>query len=277
MSMHPNAAQSQNRHTEGPASTSAAPPDRAASRLRRFVFSSPAVYAYWLLNIAALCLLAGWIFCDGRFAEIGLRTAPDQLVPPYLDPLLFPSAFSRRLIAAILGIASLAAIGIIGGLFLGSQTHRRIRSWLAITTLVVLWLTLWLKWPALAWQGQSLRIERQTDQFRSMATSLIQDWPTIDGERPGLGLFRAYPIENPSVLLLMTQQEVPGTGLTFSTVERSDAGALRFELAGNERGAWLERHPAGNQPASFVGGLEQHYDLQRFTALGDDWFLVRYK
>lgn len=246
--------------------------------MRRWLFSSRAVRAYWLLNIVSLCVLAGWIFSDGRFAEIGLRDgAKPQTLPQFMGQVSFPTTGSWQLIAFILGAAGLAAIGIAGGLFLGSPANRRVRSWLAVTALVVLWLMLGLKWPALAWQGQALRVERQIDRFRTTAASLTQDWPEIDGERPGLGLFRAYPIEKPSVLLLMTQQEVPGTGLSFSSVERSDTGALRFQLTGRESGAWLEWHPANDRPASFVGGLEQQYNIQRQTSLGDDWFLVRYK
>jgi hypothetical protein len=234
------------------------------------------VSAYWILNIAALCILAGWIFSDGRFVDAGLRGDPTTVLQ-FINQLPFPTAASGRLIAILLGVAGLAAMGIVGGLFLGPPSRRRIRSWLTTTALVVLWLTLWLKWPALAWEGQALRVERQLDEFRTMAASLSEDWPTIDGERPYLGVFRTYPIDKPSVLMLMTRQDVPGTGLSFSMVERSDDGALRFQLTGNESGAWLEWHPANDQPASFVGGLEQSYDIQRYTALGDDWFLVRYK
>jgi hypothetical protein len=250
------------------------------SRWRTYLFSSPALSAYWLINIAAFCALAGWIFSDGRFADIGLGTQSPTIREWLLrQPNSAPSriAPSQTALTITLGVAAFAGIGIFAGLFLGSPAHRRVRSWLAITALVVLWLTLWLKWPILAWQGQALRVERQVDRFRTTAASLSQDWPEIDGERPGLGQFRAYPIEKPSVLLLMIQQDVPGTGLSFSTVERSETGALRFQLTGNERGAWLEWHPENDQPTSFVGGLEQHHDLQRFTTLGDEWFLVRYK
>jgi hypothetical protein len=252
--------------------------ERLVGAARRRLFSSPAIYAYWAVNIAALCLLAVWVFSDGRFAEIGLRsTSKQSTVPAYLDRIAFPTPVAEWTFTVIVWVAGVAAIGIFGGLFLGSPAHRRVRSWLAVTALVVLWLMLMLNWPALAWQGQTIRVERQLDKFRGTAASLSQDWPDIDGERPGLGLFRAYPIESPSVLLLMTQQQVPGTGLSFSMVERSDSGALRFQLTGHEAGAWLEWHPAGDRPASFVGGLDQHYDVLRYAALGDDWFLVRYK
>jgi hypothetical protein len=63
----------------------------------------------------------------------------------------------------------------------------------------------------------------------------------------------------------------------FSAIERSEAGGLRFELAGPEGGAWVEWHPAGERPASFVGGLETRYELARSADLGEGWFVARYR
>ena len=109
------------------------------------------------------------------------------------------------------------------------------------------------------------------------AAALSTNWPAGDGERVELGPFLAYPLGKPQVLLLLTQASVPHTNVSFSTVERSDQGGLRFQLTGNELGAWLEWHPSHDEPRGFIGGLLQRYELDRFSPLGDDWFLVRYK
>ena len=64
--------------------------------------------------------------------------------------------------------------------------------------------------------------------------------------------------------------------MSFAAIERSPEGALRFDLAGNDDDAWLEWHPPGSAPASFTGGLDTGYSLQRATQLGGGWFLVTY-
>ena len=68
-----------------------------------------------------------------------------------------------------------------------------------------------------------------------------------------------------------------GSSNAISAIERSDAGGLRFELADGDAGAWLEWHPAGEAPASFVGGLQGAYELVRASDLADGWFLARYR
>jgi hypothetical protein len=67
------------------------------------------------------------------------------------------------------------------------------------------------------------------------------------------------------------------SGTSFSVVERGKSGCLRFQLAGREQFAWLEWHPAGRLPSSFVGGLLDPHELDRFRALADGWYVVRYK
>jgi hypothetical protein len=98
-----------------------------------------------------------------------------------------------------------------------------------------------------------------------------------DGETSALGAFLAYPLESPKTLLLLTEANVPGTDVAFTAVERSDDGALRFQLSRNETGTWLEWHPSHDAPRDFVGGLLQRFELDRFTQLGENWYLVRYE
>jgi hypothetical protein len=249
--------------------------------LRRFLFSQHTVRAYWIANLAALCVLTAWIWRDGRFAETAVKfTANVQSLLAFNGTVITREPIIAQrfwLLNALAVVATLSAVGIFTGLFLGPPAHRRVRSWFAVTLLAVMWLTLWTTWPNLLWRGQAFRLRGELADFQKVASSLDKGWPTNDGERAELGPFLAYPMSKPQVLMLLSNAYVPGTNMSFSLIERSDQGALRFELAGDELGAWLEWHPAHDMPIGFVGGLSERHELDRFTPLGNDWFLVRYK
>ena len=180
---------------------------------------------------------------------------------------------ASRLLAGLTIAALATAAGIFIALFAGSHAHRRLRSWFAFTLLVAAWLAVVVGWRELAWQGQRLRLRMDLDTFDTLAHSLRQDWPQTDGERSGLGSFMAYPQGTPQMLLVLKPQSDP----PVSAVERADDGTLGFELRDDESGAWLEWHPKGSMPQTFVGGLEAEYDLGRAAPLGRGWYLVRYR
>jgi hypothetical protein len=248
--------------------------------LRRHLFSSRTVTAYWLINLVSLAALLGWAFNDGRFGEtarrfdLGLLTVLGRVTELGPEPQLAARVFALNLLS---GFATASVLGIILGLFLGGAAHRRLRNWLFVTALVAAWLTLLATWPNLIWRGQAHRMRSQVSALQSTVATLTKEWPTCDGTHPAVGPFLAYPLEHPRVLLLLTQANAEGSNLSFSTVEQSDEGALRFQLAGNEAGSWLEWHPAHNEPRGFIGGLLQQFTLDRFTKLAENWYLVRYK
>jgi hypothetical protein len=253
----------------------------AAGAWRRRAFSGTAVSAYWLINVISLVVLLGWIFTDGRFADIALRAKQDLLSLirwlPSTDQQE-PRLASRLIALEVLGVLVVtSAIGIATALFYGGPKHRRVRSWLSLTALVAAWLTLWATWPELLWQGQVYRLKRQCPHVQVTAQALANNWPASDGARAEIGPFLAYPQGQPETLLLLTQAKVPHTSILLSSVERSDQGALRFQLAGNELGAWLEWHPSQDEPRGFIGGLQQRFELEQFSPLGNNLFLVRYK
>jgi hypothetical protein len=175
------------------------------------------------------------------------------------------------LVVAALTLAALAL-----GLFLGSRKHRSLRAWLVVTTLAALWLAFFPSWGEFAWAGQRWRLARQIPQFERIAAPLRQQWPRQDARIDHLGHFTVYPHAEATTLLVIEGDAPPGRA-KVAAVEHSDAGALRFKLAGNETGAWLEWHPPGSAPASFSGGLDTRYTLDRAGSLHDGWFLTRYR
>jgi hypothetical protein len=231
----------------------------------------------WRLSVTTYLLLCAWIIFDAMFVQAALALPAAFRGMSGLTELRVYSpqlAWRMLALAAVVFCAAASLVGVLATLFLGATRHRGVKSWLAFTTLVAAWLSLTVSWSDLAWQGQQWRVRAHLPDFDTLAASLNSAWPEEDGQRPALGAFMAYPHGQPRVLLLLS---APQSGLSFSAVERSDRGGLRFELAGNESGSWLEWHSPGDRPASFVGGLLGHYTLDRCADLGDGWFLTRYR
>jgi hypothetical protein len=234
----------------------------------------------WILNFVAVAGVAAWILCDRSAAHLlGIATpAPDTTWFPKGESGGDVSRGAALRAGAALGAVGLAVISvvIIGlGLFFGPRPQRNLRSWLALTALLAAWMALATSREDLAWRGEVRRMRRQTPNFEPLAARLRADFPLCDGSLPGLGNFTAYPVGNPEMLLMFIAETPPGRA-TVAAVERSPAGALRFALASEQRGQWLEWHPAGSQPASFKGTLAE-YTLDRAAPLGDGWHLTRYQ
>lgn len=250
--------------------------DVRASRVRRFEIG---VTALWALNVALLIGACVWILLDGRFSQ-GVSDFRIQLASLLRQPgEELPAAEAGDRVAALYalvasGVASLLVIA--GALVIGPAKHRGVRSWLALTALIAGWLALAVAWPDLAWQGTQWRLSRQIAAFEPAAASLRENWPTDDDQREAVGVFMAYPQPNPRMLLLLAPKDVAARRL-FSAVERSPQGALRFELMGAEAGDWLEWHPPGSAPQSFIGGLMGDYQLVRAAPLGNGWYAAHYR
>jgi hypothetical protein len=225
------------------------------------------------VSIACCVFAIVWLFFD----PLAPRT-----VATYFDlPTSVPGVELGAPSSHLLIIRALTALAIVGlvlialGLYLGPPAHRGVRSWLAITALLAFWLGLAVSWRSLAVAGQEWRLTRQLDSFEPLAEQLRHSWPRGDDYWPELGHFTAYPIGRPRMLLVISNERL-ADHTPFYVVERSDAGALRFELAREEAGAWLEWHPPGSQPATFTGGLEDERRLTNVAALNDGWYLTHY-
>jgi hypothetical protein len=238
------------------------------------------VQVLWLVNVTAFLGLVVWILSDGQFSTVTemLRARIYAVLERGLSALAY-TWYARRVFAlAITGVvAAVSFVGIFLALFFGAASHRRVRSWFAFTLLLAAWLALLGSWHELAWRGQVFRFQGRISGYDTVAESLRNNWPNIDGERPNIGPFMAYPIGNPTMLMMLRSPDVPGTKSSFTSVERGDDGTLRFELVGDEPNSWLEWHPRDSVPASFTGGLENEYALDRYTRLRNDWFLARYR
>lgn len=228
-------------------------------------------------SLVLLVVTVAWIFFDPRFAS-GVAQLRSLLTMLWSESsAITPNGSLYRGRTVALGLVALAAISTLLasflGLFFGASDDRRVRSWLWFTMLFALWLALCVAWREVAWQGQRLRARMSLSELDAVAIALHNDWPAGDGSRHGLGSFMAYPQGQPRMLVILSPDSIP----PLSSVERSEDGALRFELRADPGSGWLEWHPDGSTPAGFVGGLDQQYGLDRSVSLGRGWYLVRYQ
>lgn len=214
----------------------------------------------WGVNVFLLVAIYGWVLSSGRSHAV-MRSMP-------VDAGIVP--------AVVLGLILGSLTGIFLALFKGPPRYRTLKAWLGFTALVSVWCALAVSWQGVHWFGQTVRLRADVDAYKAVAEELRENWPGQDGRTPLLGPFTAYPISNPQTLLLLGIVGVPGADAPLVAVERLEQGALSFQLAGSEAGAWLEWHPPGSIPKSFVGGMQNGFVLLRQTQLRPGWYLVRY-
>ena len=176
---------------------------------------------------------------------------------------------------ALVSLVSFATAIMIAGLWFGGNKNRSSRGWLAIMSIAALWMIVATNWQEFSWLGKQYRVQTFLDEMQPVVNNLNRNWPKIDGERPIIGQFMAYPVDKPRTLILLTLPEFQTTENSISVIEQTDC-VLRFELVGPERGDWIEWHADDSQPTSFTSGLGTRYQLQRSQKLSEHWYLVRY-
>jgi hypothetical protein len=257
--------------------------EKPVDQNRRQRVATTALSAAWLINAALLFAAFAWTYFDGRSLQ-----AMDFLRIPFgFDAEHFESNSSSggtiltdtSVASAILAAAlvSCTMLAILVGLFLGPPRFRTTRAWLVFMALACGWLGFMAGWPEVYWRGQQRRMKAVLAPAEKIARYLEANWPTDDGDLPGIGPYLAYPKGGPTTLLPLKQIAFPNTTLRFSAIERTNDDALRFELAGSEAGAWLERRPVDDVPVAFLSGLDTNYRVVRKQRLAPRWYLVRYR
>jgi hypothetical protein len=250
--------------------------DLTATMISRFI-----VGFVWAANI--VLLIAGFVWVYGWGESRGVLELVQRAFaigganPAFIarDP-----ARLERGVAFVEGVLVFVGCSLpvmLGSLLFGPRRFRTTRVWLVFTGLACGWLGLVMTWPTIYWIGQQRRVSGLVAAAERTVSELQSHWPAMDGELPQIGPFLAYPSSAPTALLPLSGTTFPKTAVPFSAVERTGDDAMRFELSGNEAGAWLEWRRDASEPQSFVGGLETHYDVASVAQLAPHWFLVRYR
>jgi hypothetical protein len=161
------------------------------------------------------------------------------------------------------------------GLLRGSHRQRSIAAYLVFTALIGGWLALAMGWETVYGWGQARRVLAELAAFEVTAKQIDADWPAEDGTLADFGPFMAYPKGEPTCLLMLGQAKPPGGSLLVSAVERS-SGAVRFELSGAERPAWVVWQADDAPATAFTSGLGGQYAVASQQRLAPHWRLVRY-
>ncbi|MCA9139705.1 MAG: hypothetical protein KDB00_23195 [Planctomycetales bacterium] len=226
---------------------------------------------YWGVQVLLLSSIVAWAYLDPQFGLFA-----DSLNLP-LKILASQFGVSRLVAGAVVAVLAPATmLRLLVGMAGPSRTFRSLGALLVITTLVGLWCGLAVGHPTISWLGKRARMVGRVDQLESIARSLREDWPRQDGEIAELGPYMAYPFGQPSTLILLTPPQLTRDGTSVSAVERTDSGALLFQLSGIEGSDWAEWHPESSLPQSFKGGLGDLHQLSAKLPLGHGWYLVRY-
>lgn len=234
----------------------------------------------WGLNLSAMMMLAAWFAIDPgvdlffarclRFLEVG---SVEQL-HGFTEHSDFMWRLALLLTIANFGVATFAVLTCgFYARYSGYSNSRALRGYLS---LLALWMVVGFNQSNLAWHGKRARVHPSVGTLEQLAADLREHWPQEDGDHSALGSFMAYPVGRPTTLILLTPPQISDGGTTVCLVEHAPTGALRFQLSGTEFGDWVEWHPAGEQPTSFVGGLLNTHRLIRHDKIADGWFLARY-
>ncbi|MEM9365493.1 MAG: hypothetical protein AAGD07_05815 [Planctomycetota bacterium] len=239
--------------------------------------------ALCVVSLLYLCIPAAgviWLLFDPLAVDV-FRIVSDS-------NMLKQPVGSARLMIDRVGIvrATLACVGAMTLLSLVARDSTRVvsRSRTPLTIVHLLFLTTVIACcfgisvgsEQIAWLGKRVRLSSRIDGLEQLADRLVQEWPTEDGEIPGLGPYTSYPFGRPTVLLLLTPFPLDGTDTVISAIGRS-GDTLRFQLGGIDGGDWIERHPQNKVPSSFTGGLADQHQLRKSVSLRSQWFLVRYQ
>jgi hypothetical protein len=257
--------------------TGTAEPPNAEPRSHQF--RGVVISLCWLANVIILLAVIGWIVVDVRAGNL-LSRQWTQMLPRWRTILADHEiivGINRRISwLAVLRVGAIfSAAGILAGLIWGAPRQRRIAAWLAATALAAVWLAALTSTSELTWMGQRWRLAQKAPKLEPIAAELQNQWPAGDGATDSLGPFSLYSTKSASVLVPLTSKTTI-VGIPLVTIERSPHGALRFQTVDQSQHPWLEWHPEGSEPASFVGGLEAYHELNRSSPLGNGWYATKY-
>ncbi len=223
-------------------------------------------------------LLGVWIAIDPEMSGIksDVRNSLNSSIVSFCEQVGGLDGVRLYAMFGLLGFATLSAGSWFAILVLGRMADRSIRSWMAMTGLIAMWLTCLGNWHEIGWLGKQRRAVRYVEIFEPVARALKLNWPSQGGVHAELGPFLAYPAGRPRSLLLMSCPTMSSGFPSFDGVELTTNDGVAFQMKGTDGGDWLEWHPSQSQPASYVTGLHQKLKLHRSVAMKDGWYLVRY-
>lgn len=247
-------------------------------------------FAFCCSTTLLVCIAyLGWIIIDAQYPmtifvvrySVGLQQLdPDPAVVAYgfWDMMWhgvrsWDSLGPRLLLFALLAITVAASSLLMLLQFLRRATIRRM---MLIVLAMCAWLSLWASYRQLNEWAVLRRATSALPRFELAADSLSPHWPTENCTLPEAGDFYAYSDERPNLLALPGRKGYPIREDFGHIIERSDLGAIRFDLCG-ATDCQIEFHPDGSKPTSYSTRLSgSKMTLVEAIQLKEHWYLVRY-
>ena len=179
-----------------------------------------------------------------------------------------------------IGVGTFLAIG--WGLLWGPIRFRTTRRFLLAAGLMTLWVFALTNWASIIEAGKGLRIVQEAEPLERFAQSTLEQWDALTDEKTSPDYskwtsFNAYPVNKPRMLFFLGEQAIPNTNMKIRSIEFTPGEAIRFELASEQIGNWLELRLDDLPPQDFVGGLQAPFEAVQWRRLRNQLYLVRYR
>ena len=197
----------------------------------------------WIFHGAFLATMFLWIGLDPSFDLMIERLRANSTSPTaaFHDAAAYVGWLRVELFATVLLGGMISYGWLLVGMLRRSASSRQLRSLRAALALIAissLWCGLTVNASSLTWQSKRIRLAWQIDKFEKIVQPLRSEWPGNDGELPGLGPFMAYPLGDPSTLIMLQPPSVSQGGLYISAIDRDESGAIRLQLSGVRTEDW---------------------------------------
>ena len=252
--------------------------ERLEGRRRSFPFL-PSVGVAHGVSVVTLLMFVLWVVLDASFGQMV------RFVKGGFDVVAGAGYAWDALALRIAGLFFLASSAVAAFATLvvrqvvGEKTGRSICAMLLLTTIVAGWLGLFTAYGTIERIGEYVRLKRDLHKFKNAAGKLLKRWPTENGSLPEAGQYLAFPLKHPDTILI---QGVVARGCPFREtigffVNNTPNGGLRFSLYGKDEQDWVEYHPDGQGPQSFVlSARDMELRLERVVKLEKYWYWTRY-
>lgn len=185
---------------------------------------------------------------------------------------------SRRALFVALSFVAImsSAIALFRCYFTGDKRRWSILRLAVASLIAAAWITLWVCYGQIEWWAIRQRARSALPRFEAAAAALRERWPSESQTVPELGDVLVAPDKYPGLLFLINRRPFPMQEGFGMTIERSEAGTIRFSLAGS-LDCQLEHHLPGSAPRSYTDVFGNRSEMRDAVSCSESWYLVRYK
>ncbi len=152
-----------------------------------------------------------------------------------------------------------------------------------MTSIIAVWIFFGQQCQSIVEFGRNCRLSLEEGAIERFTTIADARWNEICARSNdyesilGVECLQAYPTHRPSVCFFAKPVTLSGSSLEILAIERSEGEAIRLQLAGTNKGFWMERRFNSDAPKPFRSGLDYTLNPQSVAKLTSNLYLVRYR